>query len=42
MRFNETPVSMKCQFCHADIVTSTEYVTGLLTWIVAGICCVFG
>ncbi|XP_052264491.1 lipopolysaccharide-induced tumor necrosis factor-alpha factor homolog isoform X5 [Dreissena polymorpha] len=31
--FRESPVRIKCQFCQADIVTSTYYDTGTLTWI---------
>ncbi|KAH3866887.1 hypothetical protein DPMN_030010 [Dreissena polymorpha] len=29
--FRESPVRIKCQFCQADIVTSTNYEIGILT-----------
>ena len=32
-RFHESPIRHKCQYCQADIVTSTTYTTGTLTFV---------
>lgn len=31
--FREVPVRLTCTFCRADVVTSTYYETGTLTWL---------
>ncbi|XP_060063452.1 LITAF domain-containing protein-like [Ylistrum balloti] len=40
--FRESPVSMACPFCNAQIVTSTSYVTGTLAWLLCGILILLG
>ncbi|XP_062610125.1 lipopolysaccharide-induced tumor necrosis factor-alpha factor homolog [Saccostrea cucullata] len=40
--FRELPVRMRCQYCSAEITTSTTYETGTLTWVIAGILLLFG
>jgi len=40
--FRESPVRIKCQFCSADIVTSTFYETGTLTWVACFIIAIVG
>ena len=42
VRFHESPMRMKCTFCHADIVTATYYETGTLTWIACVVLCFIG
>ncbi|KAK6973510.1 cell death-inducing p53-target protein 1 [Biomphalaria glabrata] len=41
-RFMQFPAYIVCQHCQATVTTSTEYTTGLLTWAVAGVICLFG
>ncbi|XP_060564454.1 LITAF domain-containing protein-like [Ruditapes philippinarum] len=31
--FGECCIRLNCQFCHADVITSTEYEPGTLTWL---------
>ncbi|XP_052264424.1 LITAF domain-containing protein-like isoform X9 [Dreissena polymorpha] len=40
--FRESPVRIKCQFCQADIVTSTYYETGTLTWVACFVIAIVG
>ncbi|XP_053550298.1 lipopolysaccharide-induced tumor necrosis factor-alpha factor homolog [Bombina bombina] len=40
--FHDTPVCCICPICHQNIVTRTEYKTGLLTWAVFGGLILFG
>ncbi|XP_068687660.1 LITAF domain-containing protein-like [Montipora capricornis] len=40
--FHEIPVPMTCPNCRATIVTSTDYVTGTLTWLACLGLCVVG
>ncbi|XP_063412945.1 lipopolysaccharide-induced tumor necrosis factor-alpha factor homolog [Mytilus trossulus] len=40
--FREVPVRLNCQSCQADIMTATNYETGMLTWMAVGIICLFG
>ena len=40
--FRESPVRVKCQFCQADVVTSTYYETGTLTWVACFIIAIVG
>ncbi|WP_411027144.1 LITAF-like zinc ribbon domain-containing protein [Salmonella sp. s54925] len=42
MVFGEIPVSMTCPRCQAQIVTSTIYQDGTLSWFLAAILCFFG
>ncbi|XP_069132229.1 lipopolysaccharide-induced tumor necrosis factor-alpha factor homolog [Argopecten irradians] len=42
MGFGPNPQPMQCQHCHATISTTLEYEAGALTWLSAGILCVFG
>lgn len=41
-QFREAPVRTHCQSCGADILTSTHYETGTMTWVVAGVMCIIG
>ncbi|XP_071126345.1 lipopolysaccharide-induced tumor necrosis factor-alpha factor homolog isoform X1 [Mytilus edulis] len=41
-QFREVPVRTQCPACQADIMTSTRYETGTLTWISIGALCLFG
>ncbi|XP_048747521.1 LITAF domain-containing protein-like [Ostrea edulis] len=38
----ECPARVTCASCRADIVTGTTFETGMLTWLIAGILCLFG
>lgn len=40
--FRESPVRIKCQFCQADVVTSTYYETGTLTWVACFVIAIVG
>ncbi|XP_060603756.1 lipopolysaccharide-induced tumor necrosis factor-alpha factor homolog isoform X8 [Ruditapes philippinarum] len=40
--FRESPVRIKCQFCQADVVTSTFYETGTLTWVACFVIAIVG
>ncbi|KAK3095108.1 hypothetical protein FSP39_010410 [Pinctada imbricata] len=40
--FHEMPVPMTCTQCGASVVTATEYETGMLTWMIAGMLCLLG
>ncbi|XP_053550299.1 lipopolysaccharide-induced tumor necrosis factor-alpha factor homolog [Bombina bombina] len=40
--FQDTPVSCSCPICRQNIVTRTEYNTGLLAWLIFGILCLLG
>lgn len=40
--FGESPVSMTCPNCRANIVTAMHYVTGTLTWLACLGLCVIG
>eukprot|EP01108_Squamamoeba_japonica_P005348 TRINITY_DN41_c0_g1_i1.p1 TRINITY_DN41_c0_g1~~TRINITY_DN41_c0_g1_i1.p1 ORF type:complete len:126 (+),score=17.80 TRINITY_DN41_c0_g1_i1:115-492(+) len=40
--FRESAVRCTCQFCSSQVVTSTEYVNGTLTWLASGAICLFG
>jgi len=40
--FRESPVRIKCQFCQADIVSSTYYETGTLTWVACFVIAIVG
>ena len=40
--FRESPVQMTCHFCHANIVTATEYEAGTMTWVACAIICLIG
>ena len=31
--FRDTPLRLRCQFCQAEVVTSTYYDNGTLTWL---------
>ena len=42
MRFGEFPTNMQCPQCHAQILTSTNYVNGTLVFLLAGGMCVVG
>ncbi|XP_069125512.1 LITAF domain-containing protein-like [Argopecten irradians] len=42
MIFRESPVSMSCSFCQAQIVTTTTYTTGTLAWLICGILILLG
>lgn len=35
--FRDTPMRMNCPSCKADIITSTNYEVGTLTWVIAGV-----
>jgi hypothetical protein len=38
-QFREVPVACTCQFCHNQIVTSTQYVNGTMSWVAClGLC----
>lgn len=41
-QFREAPVRTQCPSCRADILTSTHYETGTMTWVVAGVLCFVG
>ncbi|XP_002739640.1 lipopolysaccharide-induced tumor necrosis factor-alpha factor homolog [Saccoglossus kowalevskii] len=41
-RYRDYPVQVQCPSCQQVVSTQTSYVTGLFTWMVAGIICVFG
>lgn len=41
-QYRESPVRTTCTQCRADILTSTHYETGTMTWVVAGILCFIG
>lgn len=37
--FRESPVRTQCPACHADIMTSVDFESGLMTWLAClGIC----
>nr|AEW43450.1 lipopolysaccharide-induced TNF-alpha factor [Solen grandis] len=40
--FRESPIRIKCQFCQADVVTSTYMETGTLTWVACFIIAIVG
>lgn len=40
--FSEIPANVTCAFCGKSGMTTTRYVPGLLTWLVAGGCVFFG
>nr|ALM25911.1 LPS-induced TNF-alpha factor [Sinohyriopsis schlegelii] len=40
--FRESPVRMQCPHCRADIVTTTFYETGTLTWVACFVIAVVG
>ncbi|OWF47962.1 lipopolysaccharide-induced tumor necrosis factor-alpha factor homolog [Mizuhopecten yessoensis] len=40
--FGPNPTPMQCQHCHANISTALEYEAGALTWLSAGVLCIFG
>jgi len=35
--YGEFPTNTVCSACHATVMTSVEFVTGTLTWLIAGI-----
>ncbi|XP_022341660.1 LITAF domain-containing protein-like [Crassostrea virginica] len=35
--FRETPVRLKCQYCSSEVITSTSYETGTITWLACAI-----
>ncbi|XP_071100087.1 lipopolysaccharide-induced tumor necrosis factor-alpha factor homolog [Haliotis cracherodii] len=41
-RLGEAPVQLQCPRCNAQVVSSTYYETGSLTWLAAGIICIVG
>ena len=40
--YRESPVRTTCPFCHQEIITNTDRVTGLVTWLAAGGLCLLG
>ena len=40
--FREVPVRVTCPSCSADIMTATQFEIGMLTWLAAGMICLFG
>lgn len=40
--FGDNPVSMTCPNCRANVLTTLNYKSGLLVWILAGGCILFG
>ena len=42
MKFTDAQMQMRCPNCHRDVMTRLEYTSGLLTWLVVLLLCVFG
>lgn len=42
MSFGETPIQTVCPHCQGQVITSVEYESGLLTWIICIVLAVFG
>lgn len=40
--FSDNPIQLRCPKCNAEIMTSTHYETGTLSWILCLILCFFG
>ena len=40
--FGMIPVSCSCPNCHQNVITRTEYETGLFTWLIVGIIFICG
>lgn len=40
--YGPLPKVMMCPYCQAQITTKVEYVSGGLTWLAAGLLCLFG
>ena len=41
-QFKDIPVQTNCPSCHAEIITSIEFETGTLTWLLCVIICLVG
>ncbi len=41
-KFYVQPVGHKCQYCQTEMVTSTHFTAGGMTWVAAGVICLFG
>ena len=42
IKFESTPVQLRCPNCQRDVVTNLSYEAGLLTWLVVGIMFLLG
>ncbi|XP_022338255.1 LITAF domain-containing protein-like [Crassostrea virginica] len=42
MTMRDIPVRVTCPSCRADVMTSTVFETGTMTWLLAGILCILG
>ncbi|KAK3755787.1 hypothetical protein RRG08_033964 [Elysia crispata] len=42
MCFGQSPALIVCPHCQATVTTSTDYTTGLMTWLLAGGVCIVG
>ena len=40
--FGVLPVETNCPHCHTHIITTIEYVPGLCSWLIFGVCVVTG
>ena len=40
--FGMIPASCSCPNCHQNVITRTEYETGLFAWLIVGIIIIFG
>ena len=42
LNFGPRPAQLSCPHCHQQIQTRVEYTSGLLAWLIAGGCVLFG
>ncbi|RUS81057.1 hypothetical protein EGW08_011176 [Elysia chlorotica] len=42
MHYSQSPALIVCQHCQATVTTSTDYTTGVMTWLLAGGVCLVG
>ena len=40
--YGPEPVHVECTNCHQQITTRVDYENGACTWLMFGLCCIFG